>query len=544
LHPKLTPMKVLIAEDDRLFQLILERSLSKWGYEVVTVSDGEEALRELLSKGGPQFAILDWMMPKFDGLEVCRQVREAKLPGYVYIILLTAKQESNLVAGFEAGVDDYLFKPVNLDELRLRLRAGRRVLEAGQWYRSIAETASDGIVILQDQTIVFANSSAEEIFGFTGDEMLGRDFSSLAAGVNLQECAYAESGGEQHGRSSPVPIEVSTKHRNGRDIVLEISISEFAPFDQRNHLTVVIRDVTQRNTMEKQRAQNYKMESIGQLAAGVAHEINTPIQYIGDNMAFLQESYQNLELLLTAYHDLFEEMRPVHPSPSRIERVTKLIEAVNYRYLQQEVPRAFEQSLEGVDQVAGIVAAMKDFSHPGSSGMAPADLNQLIDSAVVISKNQWKYIADLRMHLDRDLPAVVCSSGELRQVLLNLLVNAVDAIADAAKVNPERKGLIQIGSRRDGDMAEIRISDSGMGIPENIRAKVFDLFFTTKEVGKGSGQGLALAYSTIVNRHEGSIEFESEPGAGTTFILRLPIAGAAAVKPQALGVESYDAVSA
>ena len=167
-------MKVLVAEDDRMFQLLLGQSLSKWGYEVVTVSDGEEALRAIQAKDGPQFAILDWMMPKMDGLEVCRQVRSANLPGYVYIILLTAKHGSNLVPGFEAGVDDYLFKPVNLDELRLRLRAGRRVLEAGQWYRSIAETASDGIVILNRQSVVFANSAAEEIFGFGSGEMLGQ----------------------------------------------------------------------------------------------------------------------------------------------------------------------------------------------------------------------------------------------------------------------------------------------------------------------------------------------------------------------------------
>src|SRR6185312_16021012 len=155
---------------------ILERSLSKWGYEVITVSDGEEALRELKSKDGPQLAILDWMMPKLDGLEVCRQVRSCKLRGYIYMILLTAKHGSNL-PGFEAGVDDYISKPINLDELRLRLHAGRRVLEAGQWYRSIAETASDGIVILEDQAIVFANSAAEEIFGVAANEMLGRKFS-------------------------------------------------------------------------------------------------------------------------------------------------------------------------------------------------------------------------------------------------------------------------------------------------------------------------------------------------------------------------------
>lgn len=532
-------MKVLVAEDDRMFQLLLGQSLSKWGYEVVTVSDGEEALRAIQAKDGPQFAILDWMMPKMDGLEVCRQVRSANLPGYVYIILLTAKHGSNLVPGFEAGVDDYLFKPVNLDELRLRLRAGRRVLEAGQWYRSIAETASDGIVILNRQSVVFANSAAEEIFGFGSGEMLGSVFSTLVAGVDLQEHSQAELARKGDVRTAPAPIEIATRHRNGRDIVLEVSISEIAPLEQNNHLTVLIRDVTQRKTLEMQRAQTYKMESIGQLAAGVAHEINTPIQYIGDNIGFLQESYQKLELLLNAYGELLEEIRPSHPAQAGIARIEELGQGVNLPYLKREVPRAIEQSLEGVEQVASIVAAMKDFSHPGSSELTPTNLNTLIESVVVITKNQWKYIADLRTDLDRGLPAVVCSSGELRQVILNLIVNAADAITDAINLHTCQKGLILITSRWDGDMAEIRVSDTGTGIPEAIRAKVFDLFFTTKEVGKGSGQGLALAYSTVVKRHGGTIEFESEMGVGTTFILRLPIGGAIATVQALAAVGIY-----
>jgi two-component system NtrC family sensor kinase len=536
-------MKVLVAEDDRIFQLLLRQSLSKWGYEVITVPDGEEALREILAEGGPQFAILDWMMPKVDGLEVCRQVRGANLPGYVYIILLTAKQESNLIPGFEAGVDDYLFKPVNLDELRLRLRAGRRVVEAGQWYRSIAETASDGIVILRDQAVVFANSAAEAIFGFGTKEMIGREFSTLVDGVDLQRRLQIELAEKEGMDSLPAPVEVAARHRSGRDITLELSISEVAPLQKNNHLTVLIRDVTQRKTLEMQRAQAYKMESIGQLAAGVAHEINTPIQYIGDNVGFLQESYQKLELLLNAYDELVEEIRPGSSSRSGITRIEELGDSLNLPYLKREVPRAIEQSLEGVEQVASIVAAMKDFSHPGSSELAPTNLNHLIESAVVISKNEWKYVADLRTDLDRGLPPVVCSPGELRQVLLNLIVNAADAIGDAIKLRPGQKGLILISSRWDGEMAEIRVADSGTGIPETIRAKVFDLFFTTKEVGKGSGQGLALSYSTIVKRHGGTLEFESEIGVGTTFVVRLPIAGAIATTQALAAAGIYDAVA-
>jgi signal transduction histidine kinase len=275
----------------------------------------------------------------------------------------------------------------------------------------------------------------------------------------------------------------------------------------------------------------------------VAHEINTPIQYIGDNIAFLQESYRKLELLLNTYDELVEEIRPGIPCQAGISRVEELVDRVNLGYLKREVPRAIEQSLEGVEQVASIVAAMKDFSHPGSSQLAPTDLNHLIESAVLISKNEWKYVADLQTDLDRGLPAVVCSPGELRQVLLNLIVNAADAITDAIKQRSGHKGLILISSRCDGEMAEIRVADSGVGIPETIRAKVFDLFFTTKEVGKGSGQGLALAYSTIVKRHGGTLEFESEMGVGTTFVVRLPIGGAIATTQALAAAGIYDDVT-
>lgn len=530
-------MKVLIAEDDRMFQIMLAKSLEKWGYEVVTVSNGEDALRELQSKGGPRFAILDWMMPKVDGLEVCRQVRSARISGYVYIILLTANQGTSLIPGFEAGVDDYLFKPINLDELRLRLRAGRRVLEAGQWYRSIAETASDGIVIVQDKSVVFANSAAEAIFGFGAEEMLGREFSSLVSGVDLRERSHLESIGERRTRGSRSAMEIPARHRSGRDIILEVSVSEFAPLDQDKRLTVLIRDVTQRKTLEMQREQAHKMESIGQLAAGVAHEINTPIQYIGDNIGFLQESYQKLEMLLNAYGELSVNVSASNSLQPRLARIAELYDQFNFDYLKQEVPRAIAQSLEGVEQVASIVATMREFS-AGSPELTSTDLNHLIEGAVVISKNGWKYVAELQTDLDRSLPPVVCAPGELRQVLLNLIVNAADAITDAINLGSGQMGMIRIASRWDGEMAEIRVSDTGTGIPEAIRAKVFDPFFTTKEVGKGSGQGLALAYTTIVKRHAGSIELETEVGVGTTFLVRLPIGGAIG-NGAAAAVENY-----
>jgi signal transduction histidine kinase len=264
-------------------------------------------------------------------------------------------------------------------------------------------------------------------------------------------------------------------------------------------------DITERKRLERQLAQAQKLESIGQLAAGIAHEINTPIQYIGDNARFLQDALSDLHRVIAAQGQ---------PDASAGD--------VDLEYLQQETPKAIQQLLEGVSQVARIVRAMKEFSHPGATEKLPVDLNRAIESTLVVSRNEWKYVADVETDLARDLPQVPCLAGEINQVLLNLIVNAAHAIDDVVKTTGG-KGRITVSTRRDGDWAEIRVADTGCGIPEAIRSRIFDPFFTTKDVGKGSGQGLSIAHTVIVRNHGGTIQFFSEMGSGTTFVVRLPL---------------------
>ena len=257
-------MKILLAEDDLVFQLMLRKALSKWGYELVIVSDGEQAWEALRSSAGPRLAILDWVMPLADGLEVCRRVRQGHLPHYVYIILLTGKANAaDLVAGLEAGADDYLAKPVNLSELNLRLRAGSRMLELEEQYRVIAETASDGIVAMEGKDrIYFANEAAGAMFGYP----LRRSW--WARVLPFWRPALTKLPLEKKRTSSR--LEVIGKHRSGSDMILENLLSE--SFDDRHQrLTAMIRDVTGKRVMEQQLAQAQKLESIGRLAAGVAH---------------------------------------------------------------------------------------------------------------------------------------------------------------------------------------------------------------------------------------------------------------------------------
>jgi PAS domain S-box-containing protein len=527
-------MRVLLAEDDRVFRVLLHNVLGKWGYEPDVVIDGEQAWRALTTKGGPRLAILDWMMPQADGLEVCRRVRSANLPHYVYMVLLTGKTEtSDLVAGLEAGADDYLPKPVNLHQLQLRLRAASRVLEAEERHRMIAEIASDGIVTMSgDNTIEFANRAAGAIFGYAASELIGRTFSELAPRFDsLLDSAGSGTAAPSESTAavrSWAPIEMTGRHATGHDVPLEISFAESLNSVRKRVVTAMIRDVTERRVRDAQRAHTQKLESIGQLAAGVAHEINTPIQYIGDNLRFVEVSLRGLQQLLDAQQSALSESAAAGAGSARAAEIESIARDIDVDYLREETPSAISQALEGVARVAEIVRALKEFSHPGSE-TAPVDLNHLIETTALVSRTRWKYVADLKTDFDSGLPPVTCMAGELGQVILNLLVNGADAIADAIRNKPGEQGVLSIRTRRDGEFAEIRVSDTGTGIPPEVRSRIFDPFFTTKPVGSGTGQGLSICYTIVTKKHRGTISFETEMGAGTTFVVRLPIAGPGAV---------------
>jgi PAS domain S-box-containing protein len=282
----------------------------------------------------------------------------------------------------------------------------------------------------------------------------------------------------------------------------------------------------ERQMMEAQLRQSQKLESVGQLAAGIAHEINTPIQYVGDNMRFVQESFTGLTRLLQDYHALAGAVRANLSTRDALARVDAACREADLDYLNREIPLALKQSLDGISHVANIVRAMKDFSHPGSTEKTPTDLNTALQTTIIVARNEWKYAADLETDLAPDLPLVPCQPGEFNQVILNLIVNAAHAIGDVVKLRPGTKGKIRVSSRREGDWAEIRVADTGGGIPEAVRPRIFEPFFTTKEVGRGTGQGLAIARATIVKKHGGTLTFDSVIGEGATFIIRLPISGA------------------
>ena len=289
-------------------------------------------------------------------------------------------------------------------------------------------------------------------------------------------------------------------------------------------------DITERRSLRDQLLQAQKLESVGQLAAGIAHEINTPTQYIGDNIRFLKKAFGKLSTALSVYDRLWKEICSDAVTSTSKNEIAVALQKIDLGFLLEEIPKSINDGLEGVMRVSSLVSAMKEFSHPGTKEKVAVDLNRAIQNSITVARNEWKYVADMETHFEPTLPLVSCLPGEFNQVILNLIVNAAHAIGDRSKERDGEKGKITVQTARISTGVEIRIGDTGGGIPVEVRTKIFDPFFTTKEIGKGTGQGLAIARSVIVDKHNGSIDFETVLGEGTTFIIRLPHVGKPSVE--------------
>jgi PAS domain S-box-containing protein len=294
-------------------------------------------------------------------------------------------------------------------------------------------------------------------------------------------------------------------------------------------ITDAKRAEAERNQLELELRLGQKLEAVGELAAGIAHEINTPIQFVGDTVRFLEDSFTEVMGLVEVQAELRRAAEAGQVDAALLERVRTAEELADIEYLAERVPGAFGRADDGIRRVATIVRAMREFAHPPTMERAPADLNEAVRNTLVVATNTYKYVADLEMELD-DLPPVVCNVGDINQVLLNLIVNAGQAV-ETALGDGDARGTIRISTRRDEDHVVVSIADTGTGIRAEFAERIFDPFFTTKDVGAGTGQGLAIARTIVVERHGGSLTFESEPGQGTTFHIRLPIEPATSALP-------------
>jgi PAS domain S-box-containing protein len=545
-------MKVLVAEDEMMSRCMLESVLSEWGFEVISVADGQAACEVLTGESAPRLAILDWEMPKKSGLDVCRYVRAHPEASRPYLLVLTAREgKANIAAALQAGANDYLSKPFDAIEMRARIdvatsmlelrsleeasRELERKVEEGTEELARANTQNDRILAAISSVLIGLdsegrvtkwNKTAAELFGIQATAVLGKHVASGCItwqdpGI-LDQIHYCSTMNRVV-QLKNIPFTRPPQHRGYLDLCI-------TPIPGRGSeppgVLILGEDRTEQRLLETQLAQSQKLESIGQLAAGIAHEINTPIQYVSDNTIFLRDSFAEITRSLDALRQLLSSAKSGPLTDDLISEADAIVESADIDYLSEEIPKTLEQTLEGVNRVAHIVRAMKNFSHPCSADKALEDLNRLVENTITVARHEWKYVADVITDFDTSLALTPCLIGEFNQVILNLLVNAAHAVGErlAKAGETNTKGTIRVSTRQNGDWAEVRISDTGTGIPEAIRSRVFDPFFTTKPVGRGTGQGLAIAHDVIVGKHGGELTFETEVGKGTTFIIRLPCA--------------------
>jgi PAS domain S-box-containing protein len=416
---------------------------------------------------------------------------------------------------------------VHVEDITGRRLAEEALRESEERFRIMADTCPIGIWVTDTQGGTrFVNSTYREFSGRTSEQVRAHEWKMLlhpeddVKFVKAFACALSDH--------TPFKAEHHSRRADGEWRWVEShAVPRFSPDGEFLGLVGTSTDITDRKLLHQQLLQAQKLESVGQLAAGIAHEINTPTQYIGDNVRFLKDAFQDLSGLLTSYERLLPAAKDNTLARENVREVEEAVERADAGYLLEEIPKAIDQALEGVTRVSKIVGAMREFSHPGSKEKSPLNLNHAIENTITVSRNEWKYVAGLETDFDPSLPLVSCLLGEFNQVILNLIVNAAQAIGDVVKKGGLEKGRITVQTRSCPQWAEIRIQDTGTGISEKARSRIFDPFFTTKEIGKGTGQGLAIARSVIVDKHGGSIHFETEEGKGTTFIVRIPYDGKA-----------------
>lgn len=398
--------------------------------------------------------------------------------------------------------------------------------EAEQKYRGIFDNAIIGMFqSTPEGRFLSVNPAMAKIFGYESPEEMITLVTDIARQCYCNSERRREFLALMHNFGGVHNLDGEAIRKDGRTIWVSLSVRATYREGVLIRYEGMCEDITERNLLRAQLLQAQKLESVGQLAAGIAHEINTPTQYIGDNVRFLRDSFTDIATLLGQYRSMISAARDNPPASESLRAAEAELERVDIGFLLEEIPRALDQTLEGVSRVATLVIAMKEFSHPGTKEKIPVDLNHAIESTITVARNEWKYVAEMETNFDHSLPLIPCLPADFNQVILNLIVNAAHAIADVVERDGGGKGKITVETHNYPEWAEIRIQDTGTGIPEKIRTRIFDPFFTTKEIGKGTGQGLAIARSVVVDKHGGTLHFETEVGHGTTFVIHLPLDG-------------------
>lgn len=383
--------------------------------------------------------------------------------------------------------------------------------------RAIFDSAAVGVTQAgMDGRLIECNHTFARMVGLEREQLIGRKWLELVHPDDRNSTWAARSMVLPH----PISLERRYTHSSGRTVWAHVTVSTVRDGNGEPLWNIATqRDMTEQRELEVSLRHAHKLEAVGRLAAGVAHEINTPLQFVGDNLAFLREALASLLAFRERAHAL--------ASPEQATALDAIDAELDIAFVTTEAAQAIAGASEGIGQMARIVRAMKVLAHRESDAQATLfDLNEAVQSVVVVARSETRYVADVELELAQ-IPMVLGYSDDLCQVFLNLLVNAAHAVADKKK-RTGACGRIVVRTAQSGSDVLVTITDDGCGIPEAARSRIFEPFFTTKEVGRGTGQGLALARAIVVDKHRGELTFDSELGVGTTFRVRLPIAGPAA----------------
>ena len=488
--------------------------------EVDAVMTGLAEIATEVQKGKETDARLDGLAETLFGLATLDFGRRAKL-----------HDDGSVLDAVVACVNMLAEELISYTEERGRIerdlerRVGERTTElhaAAEFLRNIFRTMP-GALFLFDRTgkIEAVNEAALRMLDFAENELVGAPAARI---FETNEVSLLDDIAMLERRSDVLRAEKTFRDSKGGTIPVLVSATTLpgrgGTIDQAGEIICVAQDIRDRRRLEIELRQAQKLEAIGRLAAGIAHEINTPVQFVSDSIQFVRDAMDDILSFVENYRAANGGGDDRHPAEPGDEE--------DLAYVLENVPSALNRSLEGLDRIAKIVRSMKQFAHPDRVEMTSVDLNEAIRSTATIANNEYKYVADVEFDFG-EIPLVRCHGGDVNQVILNIIVNAAHAIEDVVKVT-ESRGRITVRTWRDGDSVVMGFADTGGGIPAAIRHRVFDPFFTTKEVGRGTGQGLAIAHSVVVDKHGGDLTFQTELGKGTTFFVRLPIEGKRPVK--------------
>ena len=523
-------MRVLIAEDEKSTRILLKRILEKIGFECIAVESGNIAWEILSQNSAPSISIVNWMMPGITGIELCKKVRAEKREKYPYMIMLTGKtSEEHLVKGLSAGADDYLTKPININKLRARLCTAERIVKQDQTLRDLVkkhsqvlESIPSGLIVTDNNSrIKDWNTQAELLLGIPRDKTLKRKLTELKIDWDwklvlegLMQCW------DQHETVLIPSLVINSKAKSKMQKVSDVTITPI--LHEKASLPavlLVITNVSKQRKLQEQLFLARKLEAVGRLSAGIAHEINTPSQFVKNNLFFLQDSFKKIAPLLDN-----KNARGEYHFAEQVEMNTRIsplaFSSEDFDCLLEDIPQSISEAINGIDRVTDIVRAISSYMHPGTNNKSTVRIKELINSCLVMTRHVWKPIASIKLECQNMLPEIECYQSELQQVVINLIVNAAHAIGE--KEQKEDENTISIETSTEGSYLQIAVKDTGSGINSENLSRIFDPFFTTKEVGKGTGQGLALAHHIIVEKHGGKIDVTSKKGEGTCFKLLLP----------------------